>query len=88
MIAKDDKVRMSGKVGISGKAGIAKDDKVSMSGKVGISGKAGIAKDDKVCMSGKVGISGKAGMSDQACKSGLAGKLACCSVRLSGRGLN
>ena len=33
-------------------------------------------------MSGKVGISGKAGMSVQACKSGLAGKLAHCSVRL------
>ena len=59
---------------------IAKDDKVCMSGKVGISGKAG-AKDNKGCMSGKVGISGKAGMSDQASKSGVAGKLARCSVR-------
>jgi hypothetical protein len=41
-IAKDNKVCMSSKVGISGKAG-AKDDKGCMSGKVGISGKAGMS---------------------------------------------
>ena len=39
-------------------------------------------------MSGKVGISSKAGMSNQASKSGVAGKLARCSVGLPRWGLN